>query len=135
MEIKWGSCVMCYQESGELLKCPLLSPGLSCPYRCRYIFLTSIEQLEATRCLYIIKVEQFRTSNAYTSFLLIIEQLQDIALFQLNTILGLLKLSTILLLILLPGTNLVIFNLIIISLHRQKRRENKTLMMKNKKAQ
>ena len=48
MELNWDRCVICQQETGEPLKCPLLSPGSSRDNTDAYTsFLTNVEQFRA----------------------------------------------------------------------------------------
>lgn len=49
MELNWDSCVICQQETGAPLKCPLLSPTGSCRDKTDAYtsFLTNVEQFRA----------------------------------------------------------------------------------------
>ena len=52
MELNWDRCVICQQETGEPLKCPLLRPGSSRDNTDAYIsFLTNVQQFRAIGAL------------------------------------------------------------------------------------
>ena len=61
MELDWNKCIICQEEAGEPLRCPLLGPG------------TTDSKVEAYR-LFLENVDQFKAMNSLPTIFFFLRQ-------------------------------------------------------------